>query len=95
VPVAPTYNELYTLVQQLNEQVRALSECQREDDVSLRTSTDASSVGEFRIVPDLNKTVKEFNERKSAHEVEDWFESVETLARLKNWPVGYSSYDRV
>jgi hypothetical protein len=90
VPVSPTYNELYALFQQLNKQVRTLSECQRADDVSLRTSSDANSVAEFRIVPDLNKTVKEFNGRESAHEIEDWYEYVETLERLNNWPVGYS-----
>jgi len=79
------------MVQQLREQLRIVSESQRQNasSGSDNSSRAGSASAEFRIVSDLNKTVKEFCGRETACEADDWFESVNTLARINNCPDGY------
>lgn len=42
---------------------------------------------DFCIMPDLNRSIKEFNGREPTYEAKDWIESLESLSRLNSWPV--------
>jgi len=89
-----TYNELITLVEQLRKQV---VEATVSSDANSGI-TDASVYSEsssrqpaldFRVLPDLDKTVGVFNGRESTHASADWLMSVEGIANLNCWPFAY------
>ncbi|KAL5246346.1 hypothetical protein ACI65C_013754 [Semiaphis heraclei] len=91
---APTYNELFALVTQLHDQVESLSARavtpQAEQNASLNlTSVTKSEVAEFRVVPDLNKTISQFTGRESSHEAENWLDDINGIASANGWPIGY------
>lgn len=97
---APSYDDLYSLVQELRMQVRTLSEAWKTDGlvvngsvINRRTESNVSSrtaaVPNIRIVTDLNKSVKEFTGRETSYEDEDRLASVESSAILNSWPVRF------
>lgn len=61
---APTYNELFALVAKLRDEVAMLS---KSPGASVAAK---SEVTEFRVVPDLNKTIRQFTGRESSHQAE-------------------------
>jgi len=87
---APKYNELYQLV---NEQRARLKQLEDElalvnaknDETSLNTKTNDESI-EFRVIPDVNKSVKCFTGLEPSHVAEDWLETIEGVADLNRWP---------
>lgn len=87
---APQYNELYQLV---NEQRARLKQLEDElalvnvknDKTSLNTETNDESM-QFRVIPDVNKSVKCFTGLEPSHVAEDWLETIEGLADLNRWP---------
>jgi len=48
-----------------------------------------SDVAEFRVVPDLNKSVDQFTGRESSHEAENWLDDMNGIASANCWPIGY------
>lgn len=89
---APTYNELFALVTKLSEQVRVMSD---RSNNSSSEPTEVSSVPvqsdvmEFRVVPDLNKTIHQFTGRESSHQAENWLDDVNGIVSANGWPIGY------
>jgi len=87
---APKYNELYQLV---NEQRVRLKQLEDElarvnvknDETSLNTKTNDESI-EFRVIPDVNKSVKCFTGLEPSRVAEDWLETIEGLANFNRWP---------
>jgi len=91
---ALTYNELFNLVQQLREQVeltnaRQIAQQAEQNASQNVTSATRSEVAEFRVIPDLNKTISQFTGRESSHEAENWLDSVNGIASANGWPIGY------
>jgi len=91
---SPTYNELINLVSQLREQVEQLSARSVTPPVEQVASLNSlsiarSDVAEFRVVPDLNKTICQFSGRESSHEAENWLDDVNGIASANGWPIGY------
>jgi len=91
---APTYNELFELVQQLRKQVELTNARQIAQQAELNASQNVSSVtrsevAEFRVVPDLNKTINQFTGRESSHEAENWLDNVNGIASGNGWPIGF------
>lgn len=48
-----------------------------------------SEVAEFRVIPDLNKTICQFSGRESSHEAENWLDDVNGIASANGWPIEY------
>lgn len=44
---------------------------------------------DYRLLPDLNKTVPIFTGHEPSSEAEDWINTVEALAGINNWPLPY------
>lgn len=91
---APTYNELINLVSQLREQVEQLSARSVTPPGERVASPNSlsiarSEVAEFRVIPDLNKTICQFSGRESSHESENWLDDVNGIASANGWPIGY------
>jgi len=91
---APTYNELFNLVQQLREQVelanaRQITSQVEQSALQNTTSVTRSEVAGFRVVPDLNKTISQFTSRESSHEAKNWPDSVNGIASANGLPFGY------
>jgi len=94
VPKAPTYNELITLVEQLRKQVaKATVSSDANSEITdasvFSESSSRQPVLDFRVLPDLDKTVGVFNGRESTHASADWLTSVEGVASLNCWPFAY------
>lgn len=85
---APTYNELYALVTELRGQVTSLcTQLRSSSDVSTKTTNESSvksEVTEFRVVPDLNKTIVQFTGRESSHQAENWLDDVNGISTANN-----------
>jgi len=45
-----------------------------------------TGVSEFRVLPNLNKTIGVFNGRESFHQAEDWKRAINGLVSLNGWP---------
>jgi len=84
VPSAPSYNALFNEVAELRAQLQQLQ------DVTNRSfsvdTVNTQPVSDFRIMPDLNQSVKKFTGRENIVEATDWLDTVEGLANLNNWP---------
>jgi hypothetical protein len=81
---APTYDELLQQVKLLADQVAVLR--------ATTTPPVAESCVEavdYRLLPDLDRSVPAFTGRKPNHVAEDWIESVDGLATINNWPLRY------
>jgi len=83
--MVPTYIELFNLVQQLREQVelanaRQITSQVEQSALQNTTSVTKSEVAEFRVVPDLNKTISQFTGRESSHEAKNWLDSMNGTA---------------
>lgn len=69
----PSYPELIVLVGQLREQVEVLTTNASRNNVSDSVVTNdtpsivPSNISEFRVLPDLNKSVNVFNGRETLH----------------------------
>jgi len=96
---APTYNELTALVDQLRKQVAEATMKSDANDKIIGTSASGDrSLSEtsvrqpaldFRVLPDLDKTVGVFCGRESTHASADWLTSVEGVSNLNCWPFAY------
>lgn len=88
---APKYTELFALVGQLREQVEALTTnaSRNNESNSVVTTGVPSNVSEFRVLPDLNKSVNPFNGRETLHQAEDWIGTINGLAAINCWPESF------
>lgn len=87
---APKYNELYQLVSEQRAKLRQLEDelaqvNAKYGETSLNTKANDESI-EFRVIPDVNKSVKCFTGSEPSHVAEDWLETIEGLADLNQWP---------
>lgn len=95
----PTYYELIALVEQSRKQVTEVSVTSNANagntdtsvlsDRSLSETSSRQTVLDFRVLPDLDKTVGVFNVRESTHPSADWLTSVDGVANLNCWPFAY------
>jgi len=89
---APSYNELFALVTRLSEEVKALTARSSTALLEQAGVSDVSTepdVAEYRVVPDLNKSVNQFTGRESSHEAENWLDDMNGIASANRWPIGY------
>lgn len=86
---APTYNELFTQAESLKARLEALEK--KLPNAVLKPSDDPvpRPCHDYRLLPDLNKTVPAFTGHESGCEAEDWINTVDALAGINNWPVPY------
>ncbi|CAI6352851.1 unnamed protein product [Macrosiphum euphorbiae] len=90
VPHAPTYNELFTLVETLRQEVAAMGASSREaSNADQAERQSRQPVMDFRVLPDLDKTVGTFDGHESTHASADWLASIEGIADLNCWPSAY------
>lgn len=87
---APQYNELYQLVNEQRSRLKQLEDelplvNAKNDETSSNTETNDESI-QFRVIPDVNKSVKCFTGLEPSHVAEDWLETIEGLADLNRWP---------
>jgi len=93
-PVAPTYNELFKLVSDLQEKVEQLQKESTAGRVGEQNASAGAVVNnasrsdtyDYRVLPDLNKAIKTFDGCESAYEADDWLKTVEGMADLNCWP---------
>jgi len=87
VPQALTFNELFTLVESLRQEVASLRVESRETSNSDRNERETRQpVMDFRVLSDLDINVGTFDGRESTHASADWLDSVEGIADLNCWP---------
>jgi len=90
VQQAPTYNELLTLVESLRQEVASMRVASSETANSDRIKRESHQpVMDFRVLPDLDKTVGTFDGRESTHASADWLASVEGIAYSNCWSFTY------
>lgn len=92
---APSYVELVAMVADLKDKLSALemrptvsmtaSESQERDVRSM----EKPEIREFRVIPDLNKSVKTFSGCESVFEADDWIQTVEGMSDLNDWPFAF------
>lgn len=87
---APTYNELFDQAEALRLQLEAL----KKDLLKVETKPPQNkpalpACNDYRLLPDLNRTVPIFTGHESSSTAEDWIGTVDALARINNWPVPY------
>lgn len=91
---APTYNELFDLTESLKLRLELLEKNAGKGEIS-QSSTVATgnsephSRSDYRMLPDLNRTVPVFTGHESGCAAEDWLSTVDALAGINNWPVPY------
>lgn len=87
---APTYNELFGLVRELQEKLRML-----ETASPAPTNGSSSNIQqnrqpvEYRLLPDLDRSIKPFDGLVNSLIAEDWLGSVDGLAVTNDWPFRY------
>lgn len=82
-PRAPTYFELVKLVDELRTEVHTLRG-------STSNTTEAiDSPTNCRILSSLDQPVVQLTGREQNSEAEDWFGTIDGIARLNNWPTQY------
>eukprot|EP00102_Acyrthosiphon_pisum_P010458 XP_008178775.1 PREDICTED: uncharacterized protein K02A2.6-like [Acyrthosiphon pisum] len=86
---APSYVELYKTVAELQKKIKQLeTETTSARDGSQGppgtsvVNTQRADVFEYRVLPDLDKSIKVFDGCEPVHEVDDWIQTVEEKARL-------------
>lgn len=84
VPSAPSYNALFNEVAELRAQLQQLQDVTNRSFSAV--TVNSQPVSDFRIMPDLNQSVKKFTGRENIVEATDWLDTVEGLANLNNWP---------
>jgi len=100
---APTYNELFTLVNQLRAKIDAGSADPALIDgftklKSVFGQTDETSGNplqgqeqlEYRVISDLTKGADKFKGRESPVEAEDWLLAIKGLATVNRWQIAYT-----
>lgn len=98
-PKAPTYTERIALVEELWKQITEATvtsdanakiiDTSVSDDRSLSETSSRRPALDFRVLPDLDKTVGVFSGRETTHIAADWLTSVEGVANLNCWPFAY------
>lgn len=84
---APTYNELLKSIAELTTKVRALENATATESNRSNTSLQRTNeIQEFRVLPDLDKTVKSFTGCENVWEAGDWLQSVDCISNLNTWP---------
>jgi len=87
-PKAPTYNELFSLVENLRQEIASIKVL--KDSISDQPREEPRQpVMDFRVLPDLDKTVGTFDGRESTHAAADWLASLEGIADENCWPFAY------
>lgn len=90
---APTYTELFNLATDLQARLALLEEQLHKPPQVLTDSSSevvaAPTYTDFRLLPDLNRSVPVFTGHESSCAAEDWLGSVDALAVINNWPVPY------
>ncbi|CAI6357938.1 unnamed protein product [Macrosiphum euphorbiae] len=91
---APTYNELFDLAQSLKSRLELL-EKNAGNVVTTQPQTQPTgnsvphTYSDYRMLPDLNRTVPEFTGHESSCAAEDWLSNVDALAGINNWSIPY------
>jgi len=92
---APTYVELYNLSVELKACLDFLEKNLPSSGSASPSLPNPSLIPQerlhtdFRLLPDLNRTVPVFTGYEPSHIAEDWIMSIDALARINNWPVPY------
>jgi len=91
---APTYNELFDLAQSLKSRLELLEKSAgkpvtTQPPTQLTGNSVPHAYNDYRILPDLNRTVPEFTGHESSCAAEDWLSTVDALAGINNWPTPY------
>jgi len=86
---ALTYNELYQLTESLKSRLKVLEETSAKADSSPSADSVPRACNDYRLLPDLNRTVPVFTGHESSCTAEDWINTVEALAAINNWRVPY------
>lgn len=81
----PSYNDLVSMV----ELLRAQLDDRRGVADTKPPPREPVVVPEFRVVPDLNKTINSFSGRETVHQAEDWLNSVDGIASMNGWPLSF------
>lgn len=86
---APTYTELFNQAESLRARLEALEN--KHSNVDSEPSADVvpPPCNNYRLLPDLNKTVPVFTGHETSCEAEDWINTVDAMAGINNWPVPY------
>jgi len=91
---APTYQELFDLATSLQARLTTLEKASTNSkpgsDNTPTSSPRVQSFGDFRLLPDLNRSVPVFSGHEGSCAAEDWICSVEALSSINNWPEPYS-----
>lgn len=93
---APTYVELYKTVAELQKKIiqleteatSARAGSQGPPETSA-VNTQRADVCEYRVLPDLNKSIKVFDGCEPVYEADDWIQTVEGMANLNCWPFAF------
>ncbi|KAL4096627.1 hypothetical protein QTP88_021546 [Uroleucon formosanum] len=93
---APSYVELHKTIKELQKKIKQLesevASSRDESQVSATTSvvnTPRADVCEYRVLPDLNKSIKVFDGCEPVYEADDWIQTVEGMANLNCWPLAF------
>jgi len=95
---APTYQELYDLAADLQSRLAVLESQISSPPPGINPSPGvkpsppqeiAPVCADFRLLPDLNRSVPVFTGHETSIAAEDWLGSVDALATINNWPVQY------
>lgn len=91
---APSYNELFALANQLKARLEILESNSLSSGSTSPINhtpppTESRPCTDFRLLPDLNRSVPIFTGHESSIVAEDWLGSVDALAAINNWPVQY------
>jgi len=92
---APSYQELYDLTTSLQARLTAALEGQQNAVPNNSPVTNSSATqnapicADFRLLPDLNRSVPIFTGHETSIAAEDWLGSVDALATINNWPEQY------
>lgn len=91
---APTYVELFNLVESLKSRLEFLEKNSEKVDTTQPPIQSTENFvthmdSDYRMLPDLNRTVPVFIGHEPSCTAEDWLSTVDALAGINNWPVPY------
>lgn len=91
---APTYIELFNLAESLKSRLELLERNSgkldtKQPPIQSTENSVTHTYSDYRLLPDLNRTVPVFTGHESSCTAEDWLSTVDALAGINNWPVPY------
>lgn len=75
--------------QQMTQMLHLMSQLLQQNISVLQQSAAAAAQPSYHVMPDLSKTIGEFNGRDGPIEARQWLDHVETSARLHQWPEAF------